>query len=51
MVSGINLSLVLELVMNTDNKISDETIKTAVDQARNQIVFINDLLKGGDLDD
>ncbi|KJY54536.1 PTS Man IIA [Lactobacillus kullabergensis] len=50
-VSGINLSLVLELVMNTDNKISDETIKTAVDQARNQIVFINDLLKGDDLDD
>lgn len=50
-VSGINLSLVLELVMNTDNKISDETIKTAVDQARNQIVFINDLLKGDDIDD
>ena len=48
-ISGINLSLVLELVLSFDEVLTDETIRAAVEQARSQIVFMNDLLKGDDL--
>lgn len=48
-ISGINLSLVLELVLSSDEVLTDETIRSAVEQARSQIVFMNDLLKGDDL--
>ena len=48
-ISGINLSLVLELVLGYDEVLTDETIRAAVEQARSQIVFMNDLLKGDDL--
>ena len=48
-ISGINLSLVLELVLGYDEVLTDEKIRAAVDQARSQIVFMNDLLKGDDL--
>ncbi|WP_294763239.1 PTS N-acetylglucosamine transporter subunit IIBC [uncultured Lactobacillus sp.] len=48
-ISGINLSLVLELVLSSDEVHTDETIRAAVEQARSQIVFMNDLLKGDDL--
>lgn len=49
-ISGINLALVLELVLNTDQTLSDETIRLAVSQAQKQIVYVNDLLKGDDLE-
>jgi len=48
-ISGINLSLVLELVLSSDEVLTDGTILSAVEQARSQIVFMNDLLKGDDL--
>ncbi|WP_294880713.1 PTS N-acetylglucosamine transporter subunit IIBC [uncultured Lactobacillus sp.] len=48
-ISGINLSLVLELVLSSDEVLTDEKIRAAVEQARSQIVFMNDLLKGDDL--
>ena len=48
-ISGINLSLVLELVLGYDEVLTDEKIRAAVEQARSQIVFMNDLLKGDDL--
>lgn len=48
-ITGINLSLVLELVLSSDEVLTDETIRSAVEQARSQIVFMNDLLKGDDL--
>ena len=48
-ISGINLSLVLELVLSSDEVLTNETICSAVEQARSQIVFMNDLLKGDDL--
>ena len=48
-ISGINLSLVLELVLSSDEVLADEKIRAAVEQARSQIVFMNDLLKGDDL--
>ena len=48
-ISGINLSLVLELVLSSDEVLTDEAIRAAVEQARSQIVFMNDLLKGDDL--
>lgn len=48
-ISGINLSLVLELVLGYDEVLTDEKIRAAVEQARSQIVFMNDLLKGNDL--
>ena len=48
-ISGINLSLVLELVLSSDEVLTDETIRSAVEQARSQIVFMNDLLKGDNL--
>ena len=47
-ISGINLSLVLELVLSSGEVLTDETIRLAVEQARSQIVFMNDLLKGDD---
>lgn len=49
-ISGINLALVLELVLNTDQTLSDETIRLAVSQAQKQIVYVNDLLKEDDLE-
>lgn len=49
-VSGINLSLVLELIMNPDDKLSDEAIRLAVNEARKQIIYVNDLLKEEDLE-
>ena len=48
-ISGINLSLVLELMLSSDEVLTDEKIRAAVEQARSQIVFMNDLLKGDDL--
>lgn len=48
-ISGINLSLVLELILGYDEVLTDEKIRAAVEQARSQIVFMNDLLKGDDL--
>lgn len=44
-VSGINLPLVLELVLSTDKKFSDEKIRSVVKQAQEQLIFVNDLLK------
>ena len=49
-ISGINLSLVLELIMNPDDKLSDEAIRLAVNEARKQIIYVNDLLKEEDLE-
>ncbi|WEV40150.1 PTS N-acetylglucosamine transporter subunit IIBC [Lactobacillus sp. ESL0681] len=50
-ISGINLSLVLELVMSGKESLTDKEINAAVKQSRQQIVYINDLLKEDDLDD
>lgn len=49
-ISGINLALVLELVLNADQTLSDETIRLAVSQAQKQLVYVNDLLKEDDLE-
>lgn len=49
-ISGINLPLVLELVLNKEKKLSDEKIREAIKQAREQIVFMNDLIKEGNLE-
>lgn len=49
-ISGINLALVLELVLNADQTLSDETIRLAVNQAQKQLVYVNDLLKEDDLE-
>lgn len=44
-ISGINLPLVLELVLSTDKNFSDAKIRSMVEQAQEQLVFVNDLLK------
>lgn len=49
-ISGINLALVLELVLNADQTLSDKTIRLAVSQAQKQLVYVNDLLKEDDLE-
>lgn len=49
-ISGINLALVLELVLNADQTLSDETIRLAVSQAQKQLLYVNDLLKEDDLE-
>lgn len=49
-ISGINLALVLELVLNADQTLSDETIRLAVSQAQKQLIYVNDLLKEDDLE-
>ena len=49
-ISGINLALVLELVLNADQTLSDEKIRLAVSQAQKQLVYVNDLLKEDDLE-
>lgn len=49
-ISGINLALVLELVLNADQTLSDEKIRLAVSQAQKQLIYVNDLLKEDDLE-
>lgn len=44
-ISGINLPLVLELVLSTDSSLTEEKISSAVNQARSQLVYMNDLIE------
>lgn len=52
-VSGVNLPLLLELVLKPED-ITEQDIREALDESRNQLVYMNDMfrsLKEDDLDD
>ena len=45
LISGANLSLILELIVNPMATDSESSIKIVIEQAKNQIVYLNDIEK------
>ncbi|AYW46536.1 PTS N-acetylglucosamine transporter subunit IIBC [Tetragenococcus koreensis] len=52
LISGVNLPILLTLVLNMDGKeITADTIRQAIEEAKEQIVYVNDSLSNQEIDE
>ncbi|SKC89395.1 PTS sugar transporter subunit IIA [Maledivibacter halophilus] len=45
LITGLNLSILLEVLMLQEEDVTDEKLRSIVEETRKQIIFVNDTLK------
>lgn len=51
LISGMNLPLLLEMLMLNEEDVTDDRIRSIIDQSREQVMLVNDILKQDVSDD
>ncbi|NSW26112.1 PTS N-acetylglucosamine transporter subunit IIBC, partial [Enterococcus faecalis] len=52
LITGVNLPLIITIILQLgENKLSKESIHEAIEEARNQLIYVNDYLKAQEMDE
>lgn len=52
LITGVNLPVLITIVLGMgDGKLSKDTIRLAIEEAKNQLVYVNDFLEAQEIDD
>ena len=51
LITGMNLALVLQIIMMEQEKEGSEALRAPIEEAKTQMIYVNDMMKGGIEDD